>query len=93
MTDPYPPTAPYAGTPGRDHTVGPKATYLTTEFIVYIATVLAVLLTALVVQDTDDHGDYFRADRAFLYVTILSVGYMLSRGLAKTGGRGSHDHH
>ena len=30
------------------------------------------------------------ADQAWLYVTILSVGYMISRGLAKSGSR-HHD--
>jgi hypothetical protein len=31
--------------------------------------------------------DYFRADEAWLYATILTVGYMISRGLAKAGSR------
>jgi hypothetical protein len=39
------------------------------------------------VQATDGRGDYFLADKAWLYVVILSVGYMVSRGLAKSGSR------
>ena len=35
------------------------------------------------------HHDVFRAHRAWLYATILTVGYMISRGLAKSGSRGS----
>lgn len=33
-------------------------------------------------------ADLFRADRAWLYVTIVASAYMVSRGLAKSG---SHD--
>jgi len=32
-------------------------------------------------------GDAFNASRAWLYVAILTVGYMVSRGLAKAGSR------
>jgi hypothetical protein len=38
----------------------------------------------------DGHGDYFQAEKAWLYVVILSVGYMVSRGLAKSGSRHRH---
>jgi hypothetical protein len=63
-----------------------KAAYKTTEFYAFIVAVLAVLIAA------DNIGgslarDYFRADEAWLYVTILTVGYMISRGLAKAGSR------
>jgi hypothetical protein len=63
-----------------------KAGYKTTEFYAFIVAVLAVLIAA------DNIGgslarDYFRADKAWLYVTILTVGYMISRGLAKAGSR------
>ena len=42
------------------------------------------------VSTTDAHEVYFRADRAWFYIVLLSVGYMVSRGLAKAGTR-HHD--
>lgn len=41
----------------------------------------------MVVGDDDGHADYFRADKAWLYIMVLTVGYMISRGLAKSGSR------
>jgi hypothetical protein len=35
--------------------------------------------------------DGFDAERAWLYVTALAIGYMLSRGLAKSGSRDYYD--
>ena len=67
-----------------------KAFYKTTEFIVFIVATVGVLLASFMVKAADGHGDYFPADKAWLYVVILSVGYMLSRGLAKSGSR-HHD--
>ena len=32
------------------------------------------------------------AQEAWLYVTLLTVGYMISRGLAKSGSRDYYDH-
>ena len=60
---------------------GPK----TTEFIAYLATVAAVLIAAAMVDEKNAGG--FGASQAWLYVTILTLGYMLSRGLAKSGSR------
>jgi hypothetical protein len=67
-----------------------KAFYKTTEFMVFIVATIAVLLASYFVKATDGHGDYFQADKAWLYVVVLSVGYMVSRGLAKSGSR-HHD--
>ena len=64
--------------------------YKTTEFVVFVVATIGVLLASYLVKATDGHGDYFQADKAWLYVSILSVGYMLSRGLAKSGSR-HHD--
>ena len=44
-----------------------------------------VLIAALVVDQADAGG--LGAKQAWLYVTILTVGYMVSRGLAKSGSR------
>ena len=62
-----------------------KAAFKTTEFIVFVVAVIGALLTSFLVSTTDAHEDYFRADRAWLYVVVLSIGYMVSRGMAKSG--------
>ncbi|MFP1153808.1 hypothetical protein [Mycobacterium sherrisii] len=68
-----------------------KPFYRTTEFIVFVVATAAVLLASYFVKATDGHVDYFQADKAWLYVVILSVGYMVSRGLAKSGSRHRDD--
>ncbi|KUN39751.1 hypothetical protein AQJ30_08780 [Streptomyces longwoodensis] len=68
-----------------------KAAFKTTEFFSYVAAVVAVLIASMVVGDNDGHADYFRADKAWLYIVVLTVGYMISRGLAKYGSRDPYD--
>ncbi len=58
-----------------------KSAYKTTEFIVYVLAVLGVLIASMIVDQS------FGADPAWRYVTYLTVGYMISRGLAKAGSR------
>ena len=36
---------------------------------------------------THAHIDYFRADKAWFYIVLLTIGYVVSRGLAKSGSR------
>lgn len=62
-----------------------KSAFKTTELIVYVASVLAVLIASYAVKHTDAHADYFRADKAWFYIVLLTIGYMISRGLAKSG--------
>jgi hypothetical protein len=62
-----------------------KASFKTTEFFAYLAAVVGVLIAAGVVDETNAGG--FGARQAWLYVTILTVGYMVSRGIAKSGSR------
>ena len=74
---------------------GPKTTETksalkTTELIVFVLSVLGVLIAAAVTDNGDD-GQGFGAGSAWLYVTLLSIGYMISRGLAKAGSRGRYD--
>ncbi len=59
----------------------------TTELIAYVVAVVGVGVTALTVDSDPDFG----AERAWLYITILTVGYMLSRGLAKAGSHEPYD--
>ena len=56
----------------------------TTEFFSYVLVAIAVLIAGLVIKGDDDT---FRAPTVWLYVVILTVGYMLSRGWAKSGAR------
>jgi hypothetical protein len=60
-----------------------KASTKTSEFYVYVAAVLAVLIASLVV-------DGFNATEGWMFFTFLSIGYMISRGLAKSGSRESY---
>ncbi len=62
-----------------------KAAFKTTELMAFVGMVLAVLIAALIVDENDAGG--MGAKQAWLYVTILTVGYMVSRGLAKSGSR------
>ena len=66
-----------------------KASFKTTEFIAYVAIVIGVLIAAAVVDEADAGG--LGAKQAWLYVTILTVGYMVSRGLAKAGSSQPYD--
>src|SRR4051794_32781854 len=71
---------------GRRLSTETKAAFKTTEFIAYIAAVIAVLIASAVVDKTD-----FGAQEAWRYVTFLTIGYMVSRGLAKSGSRDFYD--
>ncbi|MFH8350164.1 hypothetical protein [Streptomyces sp. NPDC018045] len=64
-----------------------KPAFKSTEFFVYLAAVAAVLVASAVVGGGATDVDVFPADQAWLYVTLLTVGYMISRGLAKCGSR------
>jgi di/tricarboxylate transporter len=74
-----------------DRNTETKAAFKTTEFVVLVVAVVGVLLASALVGDSDGRGDVFLADKAWLYVTLLAVGYMISRGLAKSGVRARRD--
>jgi hypothetical protein len=59
----------------------------TTEFYVYVAATVGVLLAGLLTKAGDGHDDRLNAHDTWLIVGILTVGYMISRGLAKSGSR------
>ncbi len=65
-----------------------KASVKTTELIVYVLGVLGVLIASAMVDASD-----FGAQEAWFYVTLLTIGYMVSRGLAKSGSRDYYDDH
>lgn len=80
-----------AGTVARPATTETKPAFKTTEFAVYLVAVVGVLVAAALVGDSDGRGDVFLADKAWFYVTLLTVGYLISRGLAKSGSRAQRD--
>jgi hypothetical protein len=75
-----------AATPAGRISTETKASFKTTEFFAYIAAVIGVLVASAVVDGTD-----FGAQKAWFYVTLLTIGYMVSRGLAKAGSRDFYD--
>lgn len=71
-----------------------KAATKTTEFIIYSAAVAAVVITAFAVGDNGQGTtDPFGALDAIRYITYLTIGYMVARGLAKSGSRDHYDAH
>ena len=55
-----------------------KASFLTTEFWAKVGVIAAVLVAA-------QQADNFDAPRAWTLVAAVAIGYMVSRGLAKSG--------
>lgn len=74
---------------GRRLSTETKAAFKTTELIAYVAAVIGVLIASAVVDG--DHGDAFSPQDAWRYVTFLTIGYLVSRGLAKSGSRDFYD--
>lgn len=62
-----------------------KEFFKTSEFIVWALTVIGILIAAASVTEGD--GADFSASQAWLYVTIASFAYIVSRGIAKAGTR------
>ncbi len=77
----------------RRLTTETKHALKTTEFWAMVGVIVAILISAAVIKggDTAPGTDEFIARQAWLYVAIVAVGYMLSRGLAKSGSREPYD--
>jgi hypothetical protein len=73
-----PPRPSLASRPPRPVSLQPP------KLIVFVLSVLGVLIAAAVTDNGDD-GQGFGARCALLYVTLMNIGYMISRGLAKAG--------
>ena len=73
----------------RSHGEETKPSWKTTELVVYLVAVIGVLIASAVTGDVgnEDGGDVFAADKAWWFITLLTIGYMVSRGLAKSGTR------
>ena len=63
-----------------------KPSFKTTELIVYVISVLGVLIASWMV-DVNEDGQRFSAYQGWFLVTLLTIGYLISRGLAKSGSR------
>ena len=63
----------------------------TSEMYAYIAATVGVLLAGLLTKAGDGHDDRLQAKETWMIVGILTVGYMISRGLAKSGSRDPYD--
>jgi hypothetical protein len=81
---------------GADRTIGishrarrlvteTKAAFKTTEFWAMLGLIVAILVSAAVINGGDNGTDEFIARQAWLYVSILGAAYFISRGLAKAG--------
>jgi hypothetical protein len=64
-----------------------KQAFRTTEFWAMAGLIVAILISAVVINGGDNGTDEFIARQAWLYVAILGAGYFISRGLAKSGSR------
>jgi hypothetical protein len=77
-------TAPRVATRERDagieRSTETKNFSKTSEFFVYVIAAAAILIASLIV-------DGFNATEGWMFFTYLSIGYMISRGLAKAGSR------
>jgi len=73
----------------RRLTTETKAAFKTTEFFAFLAVLAGILISAAVIDEANAGG--LGAKQAWLYATILTVGYMISRGLAKSGSRQPYD--
>lgn len=68
-----------------------KASIKTTELYVFVAMVLAVVVTANFSDGDGSSGDPFGAAEAMRYVVYLTIGYLVARGLAKSGSAERYD--
>ncbi|HVL30742.1 MAG TPA: hypothetical protein VM299_00785 [Solirubrobacteraceae bacterium] len=75
------------GATAKRLTTETKQAIKTTEFYAFLAVLVGILIAGNAIETREGGADYFAADKVWLYITILTVGYMISRGLAKAGSR------
>jgi hypothetical protein len=61
-----------------------KAAAKTSELIAFVVVTVAMLIASQIIAGFD-------AQHAWFYASLLTIGYMLSRGLAKSGSRDFYD--
>ena len=73
-------TSSWGMRPRRDYPIETKPFFLTSEFVGSVLAVFGIAITAAA-------SDAFGAWRAWILITAIVVGYMISRGIAKSGTR------
>jgi hypothetical protein len=76
----YDTTAGVNRPPTRRLSTETKAAFKTTELIAFVVVTVALLIASQI-------ADNFDAQHAWFYTALLTIGYMVSRGLAKSGSR------
>ena len=77
------------GRVARRLTTETKQAFKTTEFFAYLAVLAGILVAGLMV---DNGSNGYGPQEVWLHATILTIGYMISRGLAKAGSRDPYTH-
>ena len=79
--------------PHRRLSTETKSSTRTTELYVFVATVIAVIVTANLYDGSgnDNAGDPFGATTAMRYIVYLTIAYLIARGLAKSGSHENYD--
>jgi hypothetical protein len=70
--------------PRRVYPIETKPFFLTSEFVGSVLAIVGIAITAAA-------SDAFGAWRAWILITAITVGYMISRGIAKSGTRSHAD--
>jgi hypothetical protein len=70
--------------PKRVYPIETKPFFLTSEFVGSVLAIVGIAITAAA-------SDAFGAWRAWILITAITVGYMISRGIAKSGTRSHAD--
>ena len=65
-----------------------KEFFKTSEFAVWLLTIIGLLIAGAVITGGDD--DEFTASLVWTLITVLSFGYIISRGISKAGTRRGH---
>ena len=77
-------TPPPYGYQRPQRSIETKPFYLTSEFVGSVLAIAGIAITAV-------SSDAFGAWRAWILITAITVGYMISRGIAKSGTRSHAD--
>jgi hypothetical protein len=72
--------SPWGMKPRREYPIETKPFFLTSEFVGSVLAIAGIAITAAA-------SDAFGAWRAWILITAILVGYMVSRGIAKSGTR------
>jgi hypothetical protein len=62
-----------------------KPFFLTSEFVVWALTVIALLIAGAVTKAGTDGSDVFSASTVWTLVTVIGFAYIISRGISKAG--------